>query len=162
MGYGSVNQFKVHSIEEVDVFWNRLSHPFLQEWIDGKEYTIDVFSDDQCQIINILARVRDKVRAGVSDVAYVDMNPDILKKIKDINVKFQLKGPWNIQCIDSDNEYYFLELNPRFSGGIPLTIEAGLDFSQNVLEWALERKISKFKIEKPNLTMMKYESELYV
>ncbi|MCO4781032.1 MAG: ATP-grasp domain-containing protein [Candidatus Cloacimonetes bacterium] len=162
LGYGSVNQFKIYSDAELDVFWPRLTNGFIQKWVDGKEYTVDVFSDNDCNIINILPRVRDKVRAGVSDVGYVCMNQKLIELIQSINQNFALKGPWNIQCIEHNNEFYFLEINPRFSGGIPLTIAAGLDFCQNLLEWACDRKISSFEVEHEHLIMMKYESELYV
>ncbi|PCJ17576.1 MAG: hypothetical protein COB02_13200 [Candidatus Cloacimonadota bacterium] len=162
LGYGSVNQFKVNSQSELDTFIDKLDKPFIQKWVTGKEYTIDVFSDKSSKIINILARVRDKVRAGVSDVGHVEMNKKLINLILSINQKFNLQGPWNIQCIESKGEFYFLEINPRFSGGIPLTIEAGLDFCQNLLEWASGQKITKFEIKRPNLTMMKYESEFYL
>jgi carbamoyl-phosphate synthase large subunit len=162
LGHGSVNQFKIFSDAELEVFWPRLSKAFIQEWVEGKEYTIDVFSDHNCKIVNILPRVREKVRAGVSDVGYVSINKKIIDMILSINEKFELKGPWNIQCIEKNNEFYFLEINPRFSGGIPLTIAAGLDFCQNLLEWASNRKITKFEVLHKQLIMMKYESELYV
>lgn len=162
LGYGSVNQFKVNSEAELDVFWSKLSNPFIQRWIEGKEYTVDVFSDNECKIVNILPRVRDKVRAGVSDVGYVSMNKSLVDLILKINTDFGLKGPWNIQCIEYQGEFFFLEVNPRFSGGIPLTIEAGMDFCQNLLEWAKDSPITKFTNIKENLVMMKYESELYV
>ena len=37
-------------------------------------------------------------------------------------------GPINIQCRIVDGRPVIFEINPRFSGGIPLTIEAGADF----------------------------------
>ncbi len=56
---------------------------------------------------------------------------------------------------------YFLEVNPRFSGGIPLTIAAGLDFTQNLLEWASGMPVTRFEIRNPHLTMVKYDQEIF-
>ena len=39
----------------------------------------------------------------------------------------RIKGPANIQCFKNDDEIRFLEINPRFSGSLPLTIAAGVN-----------------------------------
>ena len=54
------------------------------------------------------------------------------------------------------------EINPRFSGGIPLTIEAGADFPKMLIQLALgerlEPMIGQFR---DGLWMSNYESTLY-
>ena len=38
-------------------------------------------------------------------------------------------GVVNMEFIGRDGEYYFLEVNPRFSGGVGFSIAAGMDFA---------------------------------
>ena len=122
----------------------------------------DVFSDEEGRPVNILPRLREKVRSGVSDVGRVFLDPDLLEILNSKLTNFRLKGPWNLQCIKSAGDYYFLEVNPRFSGGIPLTIEAGMDFCQNLLEWFFNLEITRFTSVRDGLRMMKYDSELFL
>ena len=56
----------------------------------------------------------------------------------------------------------FLEVNPRFSGGVPLSIAAGCDLVQNLVEWYLGVSLTKFDSLQDGLIMMKYEQELFV
>lgn len=161
-GYGSINQFIVKNSSETNLNWSQLKNPFLQEFIDGVEYTIDVFSADDFQTINCCPRIRSKVRAGVSDVGRVHLNSDLMGLLNQKLPYFKLRGPWNIQCIYDQKEYYFLEVNPRFSGGVPLSIAAGCDLSQNLLEWYFDKPLTRFGSVKDGMVMMKYEQELFI
>jgi carbamoyl-phosphate synthase large subunit len=161
-GYGSRNQYILEKPEDLTANLPRLAHPFLQQFVEGPEFTVDIFSDGSGKPINILPRLRERVRAGVSDVGIVELSKNLLGVLEDKIESFGLQGPWNLQCILSDNTYYFIEVNPRFSGGIPLTIAAGMDFCQNLLEWALARPITHFTEIRDGLIMMKYEQELFV
>ena len=161
-GFGSRGQFIITDQRDLEANYHKLCEPFLQKYIEGEEFTIDVFSDPHNKPINILPRIREKVRSGVSDVGSVFLDQSLLDLLTPKIQKFKLKGPWNIQCIQSTGIYYFLEVNPRFSGGIPLTIEAGMDFCQNLFEWMLGLEISRFTRVNDSLTMMKYDSELFL
>jgi carbamoyl-phosphate synthase large subunit len=126
------------------------------------EYTVDIFSDQNFQTVNMVPRIRERVRAGVSDVGRIGWNEKLLALLRLKAPLFRLQGPWNIQCIQHQDNFYFLEVNPRFSGGIPLTIEAGADFCVNLLEWATDKPLSTFNAIHRNLVMMKYESEHFL
>lgn len=161
-GFGSRNQFILSNSIDLEANFFRLQEPFLQKYIPGQEYTVDIFSDDNHQTINMVPRVRERVRAGVSDVGKIAWHTELLAILQEKAPLFRLSGPWNIQCIHHQGRFYFLEVNPRFSGGIPLTIEAGADFCTNLLEWALDRPLTRYKKIHRNLVMMKYESEHFI
>ena len=61
------------------------------------------------------------------------------------------------------DEPVIFEINPRFSGGIPLTIAAGADFPRMLLTMAtgglVEPAIGAFR---DNLWMTSYESSLFL
>jgi carbamoyl-phosphate synthase large subunit len=54
---------------------------------------------------------------------------------------FPFFGPINIQCRVVAGVPTVFEINPRFSGGIPLTIAAGADFPRWLVELALGRRL---------------------
>lgn len=161
-GYGSVNQFIVDNEEQANQYWARLKKPFLQEFVQGPETTVDVFSDSNGKVLSYCCRRRERVRSGVSDVGVVDMNPRLCKLLESKFEHFQLKGPWNIQCIEFQDRFYFLEVNPRFAGGVVLSIAAGCDFARYFLEWQANLDYHSSGSIKNGLVMMKYEQEVYV
>ena len=66
-------------------------------------------------------------------------------------------------CQVSECEPVVFEINPRFSGGIPLTIAAGADFTKYLVELTLGRdvpaRIGQFR---DNLWMTSYEASIFV
>ncbi|MBT3784499.1 ATP-grasp domain-containing protein [bacterium] len=160
-GHGSRGQYLLEDETDLLSRLPKAVEPFMQDFIEGPEYTIDVFSNEQYEPVNVLPRIREKVRSGISDVGRVHMDKNLLELLSGKLQEFRLTGPWNLQCILHDNRYYFLEVNPRFSGGIPLTIEAGMDFCQNALEWAMGLEPKPFTDVRDGMVMMKYDAELF-
>ena len=92
----------------------------------------------------------------------VHLNESLIELLKQKLHLFNLRGPWNLQCILDQEDFYFLEVNPRFSGGVPLSIAAGCDLAQNLLEWFLGVPLTVFNKIKDGVVMMKYEQELFI
>ena len=65
--------------------------------------------------------------------------------------------------LTDDNEIKFIEINPRFGGGAPLSIKAGADFPKWILQELTGRKpnISPDNI-KDGLIMLRYDSEVWL
>ena len=63
--------------------------------------------------------------------------PDAHRPGARVRPRFRFDGPINVQCRLSHGRPIVFEINPRFSGGIPLTIAAGADFPRMLLELAL-------------------------
>jgi carbamoyl-phosphate synthase large subunit len=72
-------------------------------------------------------------------------------------------GPVNIQCRMRGKDAVIFEINPRFSGGIPLTIQAGADFAQMLMQLALGRRVApaigRFR---ENVWMTSYETSVFL
>ncbi|HPS56383.1 MAG TPA: ATP-grasp domain-containing protein, partial [Sedimentisphaerales bacterium] len=57
----------------------------------------------------------------------------------------------------------FIEINPRFGGGAPLSIKAGADFPKWILQHLLSKKTNiRFDGFKDKLTMLRYDSEIWL
>jgi carbamoyl-phosphate synthase large subunit len=75
----------------------------------------------------------------------------------------QFEGPINIQCRMRNEQPVVFEINPRFSGGIPLTIEAGADFPRLLISLALGRKVeARIGDFRDQLWMTSFESSFFL
>lgn len=63
-GSSSINTFKVSNEKELDFFLEYVPSPLVQEFIEGEEFTVDVFTDFDGNPITIVPRVRLATRGG--------------------------------------------------------------------------------------------------
>lgn len=125
-GSGSKNCFVARSKQELDFFVGYLRKPvFVQEYIEGDEYTIDIFSDFEANPICVVPRKRIEVRDGEVVKAVTVYDEELIEQCKAIAKSLGLVGMSCIQCIKRDDKNYFIEINPRFGGGVTLSIHAG-------------------------------------
>ncbi len=127
-GKGSQGAHKLNNPRDYLYFMDTVDHPVLQDYIDGPEYTVDVLMDFQGNAISAVPRRRLEVRSGVMDKGRTEKNDRLIQSALKIAETLKIQGPANIQCRMADDKPLFFEVNPRFSGGIALTIEAGADF----------------------------------
>lgn len=90
---------------------------FLQETVDGEEYTVDLLCDLAGHPIYIIPRLRLEVKGGVATKVKVCNDDELILQVKKILEVYKLPGFSNIQFIKGqDSKYYFIEINYRFSG----------------------------------------------
>jgi carbamoyl-phosphate synthase large subunit len=122
----------IHRIEMLDelVFYHRMvPDAIFQEFLDGQEYTLDVFADFQGRPLSVVPRKRIEVRGGevtksmpVKDAALLDAGR------RTVQMLGGCKGPITIQCFRTKTgRVAVIEINARFGGGAPLSIRAGAD-----------------------------------
>lgn len=121
---------------EVEAKDNILNSYLVQEFCPGQEFTVDVLCDLQGEILSIVPRKRLEVRDGevvkarsVKNNLIIDRTRDLVGKLnKDENIK--AIGPLNIQCFVDGEDLKFIEINPRFGGGVPLSFASGVNYSR--------------------------------
>lgn len=101
---------------------------FIQEYIEGSEYTVDILADKFGKIKLIVPRKRIQIKNGVSTKVLISKNNKIIDLCKKIYEKYYIPGLSNIQFIEKNNGIYFLELNMRFAGMGIASILASYDF----------------------------------
>lgn len=132
----------------------------VQRYIDGVEYTVDAYVSRGGDLIGAVPRKRTFVTSGESTIATIVKDDEILEHTEYILSKFDLIGPLTLQFIRSENELYFLELNPRFGGGVIASIEAGFNIPKLMLQDYLGEKIKPQKNYK-RLIMTRYFREVF-
>jgi carbamoyl-phosphate synthase large subunit len=89
---------------------------FIQEFIEGNEYTVDIFCDRDGEMKLAIPRRRIDIRNGITYKCVIEYIPQIIDACKVIYNRYQMPGFSNVQFILRDNEAFFVELNPRFAG----------------------------------------------
>ncbi len=117
----------------------------FQKFIDGIEYTVDAYVSRSGDFIGAVPRIRTSVSSGESTIATIVNDDEIVEQTKLILSKFDLIGPLTLQFINSGNDLYFLEINPRFGGGVIASIEAGFNIPKIMLQDFLGEKIKPQK-----------------
>lgn len=129
---------------------------FLQEFIEGEEYTVDIFCSKSGKPISIIPRIRMEVKAGVSTKMKIVKDNELINQCLIIIQKYKLPGLSNIQFIKSKGKYYFLELNPRFGGGSIASIMASYNYIGDYLN--IDKIDDEEDLLKKNLNNVKWNS----
>jgi carbamoyl-phosphate synthase large subunit len=166
-GSASNSALRIENQRELEFFATYVPHPMIMEYIPGTEYTIDIFIDLEAQVRALVPRKRLEVRAGEVSKSQIVLDKKILAAARQVAEALASKGALgviNIQCIYTpDQEIKFIEVNPRFGGGNPLSIQAGYPFPQWVVEMAKGKELSPLPEDLGNgLTMLRYDDAIFI
>jgi len=163
VGRGGVAAYPVHTPRELEFFLDYVPDPVVQTYLHGPEFTIDMLCDFAGQPLSIVPRERVVIRAGVVDRGRTVRHPRLIDLAWSCARAMRFAGAVNIQCRLVEGEPVVFEINPRFSGGIPLTIAAGADFPRMLVElargWRVASAIGRFR---DGLWMSSYETSVFV
>lgn len=163
VGRGGVGAFQLRTPRDLAFFSGYVESPIVQTYLDGPEYTIDVFCDFDHRPLSIVPRERVVVRAGVMDRGRTVKDAALIKLGEDVAQALPFTGAANIQCRVVNGTPIVFEINPRFSGGIPLTIAAGADFPRFLIDLVVGRsvppRLGRFRDQ---LWMTCFEAALFV
>jgi carbamoyl-phosphate synthase large subunit len=162
-GRGSVGAFAVRTTRELEFFLDYVADPCVQEFLDGPEFTLDVFCDFAGVPLSVVPRERVVIRSGVIDRGRTVRDDRLIALGLACTEVFPFAGPINIQCRVHRGVPTVFEINPRFSGGIGLTIHAGADFPYWLVLLTLGRPVPPaIGAFADNLWMTSYESALFL
>lgn len=111
-----------------------MKNPVFQPYKDGKEYSVDIYCDLKGGYIGSISRERVLVKNGESKVTTTFYDEQIDHICKNFTLKNKFCGPLVLQYIKNNNNYYIIECNTRFGGASTLSIKAGLD----VFNWVIQ------------------------
>lgn len=134
-GSSSINAYKAKDKEELSLLTKMVPDYIIQPFVKGTEYTVDVFCDFDGNPIFITPRIRLAVRAGEVLKTQITQDQKIIREIKQILADYKPCGAITIQLIRDEftNNDYYIEINPRYGGGAPLSIKAGADSAKAML-----------------------------
>lgn len=128
-GRGSRDVFALDTADEVRQVWGQVPVPILQTRLRGTEFTLDALVGHDGTLLGGVPRFRLETKAGISTVGRTFEAPGLMDLTESLLQSIGHTGPANVQgFIDLDNgDFGFMEVNPRFSGALPLSLGAGCD-----------------------------------
>ncbi|MCP4503379.1 MAG: ATP-grasp domain-containing protein [Deltaproteobacteria bacterium] len=138
----------------------------IQVIAPGIEYTIDVFldNDGRCQVT--VPRRRLEVRAGEVSKGLTCNIPSLMELAKQVAEKLPgAKGVLNIQIFydQKTGAKTIIEINPRFGGGVPLSVAAGAPLVDWTVASSREEACDFASTSwKPDLLMLRYDASFFV
>lgn len=134
-GSSSIGAHKVEGCEELAAYAKEVEDYIVQPFVDGVEYTVDVFCDFSGEPVFITPRIRQAVRAGEVLKTKIVNDGKIIDEIKTLVADYKPVGAITVQlirdCVSGTDNY--IEINPRFGGGAPISMAAGADSAEAAL-----------------------------
>ena len=162
-GRGSRDVHAVGNWKELAAAITLTPDPIVQTQIVGREFTVDALVSPTGDVVGTAARWRLATKAGISvlgttfdDDAVAQVTTLVLKSLGHV-------GPANVQgFVTPDGEVVIIEVNPRFSGGLPLSLHAGADFVGEYLRVIMGRAPRPERlVARPGVTMLRHFDEIY-
>ncbi len=160
-GRSSIGCKRIESPQELEFIRQTSSNLITQPLLEGDEYTTDILTDFNGKVFSVVPRLRAETKAGISTKGRTCHDQRLIKRGATIAERLPIRGPANLQCFVKDNEITFFEINPRFSGGLPLTIKSGVNGPFWLLKLFFGSPTPSQHLPFEDLFMARYWSEVF-
>jgi carbamoyl-phosphate synthase large subunit len=163
-GRGSRHVHAVDTADELRWALLRVPDPIVQTRLAGAEFTVDVLVDREGTLAGAVPRWRLVTKAGISTTARTFDSPTLVAAVGHLLNTLRLTGPANVQgFVAADSAIGFTEVNPRMSGGLPLSLAAGADLVGEYLRGLEGLPVRPERLTaRPDVTMLRHFAEVYV
>jgi biotin carboxylase len=134
-----------------------------QTRVPGREFTADALVGRDGRLRAAVPRWREETKAGISVKGRTFESPAVVDVVAGALAAVGLTGPANVQgFVADDGAVTVVEINPRFSGGLPLTLAAGADVVSAYLAGVREPDAPLPDLSfRPGVSMSRYFAETY-
>ncbi|MFO0839565.1 MAG: ATP-grasp domain-containing protein [Phycisphaerae bacterium] len=166
--FGSSSQSVHKLLDDADLEYHlqRVREPIVQEFVSGVEHTLDVYVGLSGRVQCVVPRARWQVRGGEVSKGVVVKDLEIMRAGRRVVEALgpSVRGVFTLQCIVTpERQIRFIEINPRFGGGAPLSIAAGADFPQWLMqEYLGEPPPIAFDGFRHGMLMLRYDWSAFV
>ncbi len=168
-GSNSKGIYKADNIDEIKPSDLKSKKMMLLQNIDNSiydEYTIDLYYDKKSNLKCVVPRIRLKVVGGESNQGITKKN-EVFEYVKG---KFSFLdgafGCLTLQVFSNKSnplDIIGIEINPRFGGGYPFSLNAGANFPEFIIrEYILNEELKYFDKWKNNCLNIRYENEIVI
>lgn len=161
-GSSSVSNFKINTIDELNFFKSYVNNPIIQEFADGDEYCVDVFTNLSGELITVVPKLRMEHRGGEITKGKVIKDRGIMKLAHRLVDVLKPIGEINFDCIKKGNEIIILEINGRFSGGAPISFKSGANSPKRLYEILMGKKVQYNEEFIDGLIALRFDSAIFI
>lgn len=159
-GSSSINAFKVNNFEELIIFRRLIKEPIVQDFMEGEEFTVDVFLDFNGELITIVPRLRVATRSGEISKGKIIKDREIIDDIKRLVKVLKPIGHITVQLMKTEKGIEYIEINPRFGGGAPMSIQGGADSCENLYRLLMGEKLEYNENYRDNIMFLRFDDSI--
>jgi carbamoyl-phosphate synthase large subunit len=162
-GRGSLDVYTVDDPAELEWACRRITEPIVQTRLTGREFTLDMLTDHDGRLAGAVPRWRLETRAGISTKGRTFADERVTRIAERVVEIFSLRGAATLQgFVTDDDRIVVIEVNPRFSGGLSLSLAAGADLVGEFVRGALGEPVRPERLQfRPGVTMVRHYTELF-
>ena len=163
-GSCSIGVNKVNNFDELKFFTHYTQNAIIQEYVSGQEYTLDILVDFEGRVKVVIPRLRIETRAGEISKGMTVKKPALIAAGKKVAETLPgAVGCITAQCfLTSEGDIKFIEINPRFGGGFPLSYHAGGDFPGWILTMAQGKELNvSIDDWQDGIVMLRYDDAVF-
>jgi carbamoyl-phosphate synthase large subunit len=162
-GRGSRDVHVVTDKRRIDRALRMTPEPIVQQRLTGREFTADALVDRDGAPVAIVPRWRVETKAGISTKGRTFDDPAVVAAVEQVLRALDMVGPANVQgFVADDGTVTIHEVNPRFSGGLPLSLHAGADLVEEYLRMTLgEQPRQERLVARADVSMYRYFAEVF-
>jgi carbamoyl-phosphate synthase large subunit len=160
-GKGSRDIIRIDDESDLRYVSSKFEDMIFQEFLPGREYTIDVLSDLDKNGLIAVPRIRIQTKGGISTKGRIILDPEIESTCMHMAECVGIRGPCCIQMKEStEGVLKLVEINPRMGGGTIFSTLAGANFPKMLVDMVEGNEISIPKISP--ITIVRYYEEIVI
>lgn len=159
-GSSSINAFEVHTIEELATYRTLVKEPIVQDFMQGDEFTVDVFLDFDGNLITVVPRLRMATRSGEISKGKIIKDREIINDIKKLVKILRPIGHITVQLMKTKKGIEYVEVNPRFGGGAPMSIQSGADSCENLYRLLMGDTLEYNENYRDNIMFFRFDNSI--
>lgn len=158
-----------YTAEQVITYFNKISSKWglpiiIQEFVQGQEVNVTALGDGKGNMIGAVPMrkqyITDKGKAwsGIS----ID-DEELLRTARDLFASSKWRGGLELEIIKTDNdEYYLLEINPRFPAWVYLAVGCGQNHPEALVRMALGEEVNPYETYDIGKMFVRYSYDMIV
>lgn len=159
-GSSSVNAFKVNSEAELKTYLELIDQPMVQAYMEGEEYTIDCFLDFDSKLLSLVPRIRMATRSGEIAKGKIVRDAEVCADVKRLMEVLKPIGHITVQCRKTQRGIEYIEINPRFGGGAPMSIAAGADSCEKLYKLLQGEKLEYSDDYRSDVILLRFDASI--
>jgi hypothetical protein len=164
-GYGSRGTRVARSREEAEFFLSREKGLLAMEYLPGREYTVDCFTDRHGNLLFAGPRERLRIQNGISVHSRPAEGPFFQQSAEILNAHLPLRGAWFFQLKESaDGALALLEIASRVAGTMALHRNLGVNLALlsvlDAMDIDVSVQINHFGIEIDRALTARFHTDL--
>ncbi len=166
IGYGAKGTKLLHTQKELDTFLQGKEDMLVLEYLPGEEFTVDCFTDRKGKLLYCAARIRNRVKDGISvNTIFAEDQTEFIEIANKINSTIKFRGAWFYQVKrDRNGRLCLLEVAARLGGSSLLSKAVGVNFALLTLFDAFDIDVNvftnKYSVELDRALDAKYKTNL--